>query len=182
MTNYLCIFLTLNLLLGFSTNVVSIRASQIIQTVKMSTSALKIISTDPSYIPLKTQLDNAKKFLSKIYKAEKTEYITTETIEFVDQGENFVSVSCNLCGREINMESWQVEMDKAYKKQFSDLVFITPCCHKKTSLNDLHYKSPAGFAKFFISIMDPQNGLTEMEIKQLQDVLGTKLRIVWARY
>jgi hypothetical protein len=148
----------------------------------MSTSVLKIISTNPSYMPDKNQLEGMKRFLSKIYKSGKTEYIITETIEFIDQGENFERVSCNLCGRDIDMETWQNEMDKAQVKQFTNLIFTTPCCHKKTSLNNLTYKSAAGFAKFVISILDPHTGLSEVELKQLQEISGTTLRIIRAHY
>jgi hypothetical protein len=148
----------------------------------MSSSVLKVISTNPSYFPDKIQLDGTKEFLSNIFGLEKIEYITSDTIEFVDQGENFESVSCNLCGREINIESWQNGMDKAYKKQFTDLIFVTPCCNRQTSLNDLKYKSPAGFAKSVISILDPISGLSEGELKQLEDISGTTLRIIWAHY
>jgi hypothetical protein len=182
MLNYICIFLLSHFLPGFSNNINSGTKNPAIQTETMSSSILKIISTNPSYIPDKNQMEGMKRFLSKMYKSEKTEYIITETIEFIDPGENFERVSCNLCGREINMETWQNEMDKAQVKQFTDLIFTTPCCHKKTSLNNLTYTSPAGFAKFVISISDPHTGLSEVELKQLQDISGTILRIIRAHY
>lgn len=148
----------------------------------MSSTVLKIIPSNPSYVPDRTKQDNAKYFLTQFYKIEKIEFSVTNTIEFIDQGENFESVSCNLCGRNIQIEGWQNEIDKAYTQQFTDLTFITPCCHKKTSLNDLIYKSAAGFAKFEMTIPDAQNELHEKELKELQDILGIKLRIIWAHY
>ena len=148
----------------------------------MSSSELKIISTIPSYIPDKIQLDDTRKFLSKMYEPDKIEFITSQTIEFIDQGENFETVSCNVCGREIDMESWQNEMDIAYQKQFTDLNFLTPCCNRQTSLNDLIYKSPAGFAKFVIRISDPNIEVSNNDLKQLEEILRTGLRIVWAHY
>ena len=149
---------------------------------KMSSTVLKIIPTNPYYVPDKIQQDKAKMFLIKLYKKEQIEFITTDTIEFVDQGENFDSVSCNLCGQNIEIEDWQNAMDKAYDKQFTDLEFITPCCHSKTSLNDLTYHSTAGFAKFIITISDAQTEIEEQDLNEVRQILGTPLRIVWAHY
>jgi hypothetical protein len=148
----------------------------------MSSTVLKIISTNPTYVPDKIQQDRAKIFLTKLYKNEQIEFITTDSIEFVDQGENFDSVSCNLCGQNVEIEDWQNAMDKAYEKQFTDLEFITPCCHRKTSLNDLTYHSAAGFAKFIMTISDAQNEVKERDLNELQQILGTPLRIIWAHY
>ena len=177
-----CIYLSLTLLLESSGNTPSNTKAPFKLTETISSSVLKIISTNPSYVPEKKQLDDIKVFLAKLYKTENTEYVLTEAVEFVDQGGNFESVTCNLCGHNINIESWQNELDKASEKHFTDLIFITPCCKRKTSLNDLIYKSPAGFAKFVINISDPKKELTETELKKLQNIAGTKLRVVWAHY
>ncbi len=152
------------------------------KTIAMSSSILKIISTDPSYLPDKIDQTNAKKFLTKFYKDHQIEFTTTDTTEFVDQGENFETVSCNLCGLDIEIEYWQNAMNNAYEKQFTDLTFVTRCCNKITSLNDLKYKWPAGFSKFIMSISDVQNELDEKNIKELQGILCTILRIIWAHY
>lgn len=149
---------------------------------KMSSTILNIISTNPSYVPDKTKQDKAKDLLSKIYIEEKIEFNTTDTIEFIDQGSNFESVFCNLCGRTIEIEEWQNAMDKAYESQFTDLIFITHCCDKTTSLNDLKYEWPAGFGKFTISVSDAQTEIDEKDLKKLQDILSTTLRIIWAHY
>ena len=103
-------------------------------------------------------------------------------IEFIDQGENFDKVSCNLCGQEIVIEHWQNAMDEAFERGFIDLDFITLCCHKKTSLNDLTYEMTAGFAKFVMTIIDATNEIEEKDINNLEEILGTKLKIIWARY
>lgn len=148
----------------------------------MSSTVLKIISTNPSYVPDKIRQNKAKTFLTKFYKNQQLQFATTDTIEFVDQGSNFDSVCCNLCGQNIQIEDWQNAMGKAYEKQFTDLEFITPCCHRKTSLNDLTYHSEAGFAKFVIAISDAQNELGEKDLNELQQTLETPLRIIWAHY
>jgi hypothetical protein len=148
----------------------------------MSSIVLKYIPTNPSYVPDSVQQDKAKHFLSKYYPNEQIEFKTTNSIEFVDPGETFESISCNLCGQNIEVENWQNSMGKAHAKQFTDLEYITPCCHNMTSLNDLTYHSAAGFAKFIMSISDARNELQETGLSELQHILGTPLRIIWAHY
>jgi hypothetical protein len=148
----------------------------------MSSTILKIIPADPYYVPYKINQNHAKTLLTKFYQGRQIEFVTTDTIEFVDQGANFESISCNLCRLNIEIEHWQNAMDNAFEKQFTDLTFMTHCCNKKTSLNDLNYKSPAGFAKFIITIPDAQTEIGEKDLKELQDILATTLRIIWAHY
>ena len=148
----------------------------------MSDTFLKLISTSPDFTPKKLNQDKAEEFLKTLFKNTKVEFIKTDNIEFVDQGVNFESISCNYCGRDITIENWQSAMDKAYKSNFKNLSFITPCCHKITTLNDLLYHPPAGFAKFVISIPNPPVDITDKEIKELEGILGTKVRKIWAHY
>jgi hypothetical protein len=147
----------------------------------MSLTVLKIIPLVPDYVPSDIQQEKAKMFLSGVFDLLHTELITTEEIEFVDQGENFESVSCNLCGQDISGEDWQDKMDLAYQSLFKNLNIMTSCQHE-TSLNDLNYKWPAGFAKFVISISDAQNVPSENELMQLHEILGMRMRVIWARY
>ncbi len=148
----------------------------------MSSTFLKIIPTNPSFEPGNETLAKAKKFLTSFYSSEQIEFIITPTIEFVDQGQNFENVSCNLCRQVIEVKDWQNVMDAAYEHQFTDLKFISLCCKKESSLNDLSYEKPAGFAKFVVCISDAQNELAKSEQLELQNILGTTLRVISARY
>lgn len=148
----------------------------------MSSTILKIIPTDATYLPDKAKQDEAKDFLSKAYRSGKINFINYDRIEFVDQGENFESVSCNLCGQNLEIEKWHEAMNKAYESQFSNLRFIVPCCNENISLNDLTYYLPAGFAKFIISISDPQKNVEEKDLNELSGLLQTPLKIIWAHY
>ena len=123
-----------------------------------------------------------KSLLSEHYPPEKIEVVTSDSIEFIDQGQNFERMKCNFCGRELETEKWQEFMDEAYEKHFEDLAFITPCCHNKSSLNDLKYEMPAGFAKFSILIDGASEEPTVEEKSQLEEIMGTKSRVIWAHY
>jgi hypothetical protein len=151
-------------------------------TTCMSSTHLKFISTNPDFIPSQSQKNQAKAFINSIFNNTEIEFNETKDIEFVDQGSNFESISCNICGRIIDNDYWQHTMDKAYETHFKVLTFITPCCHKKTSLNDLQYHWPAGFAKFQISILDPVGDIKTTEVSELEKILGTKVRKIWAHY
>ena len=148
----------------------------------MSDTILKLIPIKPDFIPAKEKQEQASLFINSIFKGDQIETILNEDVEFVDQGSGFESVSCNYCGANINMEVWQEGMNKAYETQFTDLTFITPCCSKTTSLNDLLYYQPAGFAKFIVSISNPKENILTDDLDELQKILGTELKIVWAHY
>ena len=169
-------------LLGCSGNTSQTSNTKPEQKVSMSSTVLKIIPTNPAYVPGTSEQEKAKDFLGKHYDKAQIEFTTTNTIEFVDQGANFDSVSCNFCGKNIETEVWQNAMDKAYEKQFTDLTFATPCCNKKTSLNDLTYHSAAGFAKFVMTISDAKNELTDKDFKELEEIIGSPIRNIWAHY
>jgi len=143
---------------------------------------LRIISTNPSYIPNNQQQQQAKDFLTKIYPKHKIEWISKDTIEFVDQGQNFDTIICPFCGKTIETEYWQDAMEKADQNHFTDLTIITPCCNKHTSLNDLRYITPAGFAKFILSVNDPETEIAQENITSLEKILGTQLRIIFTHY
>ncbi len=149
---------------------------------KMSTTILKFIPTAPVFIPTPINQDKVKAYLKSIFKNTEVKLVQTENIEFVDPGANFETITCDLCGRNINNDVWQHAMDKAYKNHFTDLSFTTPCCDKQTTLNDLKYQWPAGFAKFVIIIYDPIGDIKPNEFTELEKLLGTKIRKVWAHY
>ena len=140
----------------------------------MSHTLLKIISIDPGFVTNMETQEKAKAILAKHYRPSTIEFQTTDSIEFIDQGANFESVACNSCGRDLEMDEWQALVDNAFEKQFEDLTFITSCCHSKSSLNDLKYNMPAGFAKFTVSISEAPEEPTENELSQLEGLLGTR--------
>ncbi|TDX87285.1 hypothetical protein [Epilithonimonas xixisoli] len=147
----------------------------------MSESILKIIPTNPDYVPATVLQVQAKDFLEKIFTNNNVDFQTLAEVEFVDAGENFEPILCNVCSTEISADEWQDQMDEAFQKQFSDLSFQTSCKHH-TSLNDLNYQSSAGFAKFIISVADTQIELSKGEILELEKILKTYLRVIWAFY
>ena len=145
---------------------------------------LKIIPTEPNYEPSTEQQKEAIKYLTTEFSKNEISSALTKNVEFIDSGENFESVSCNLCGLNIDIDNWQEAMDKAFQTSFSDLSLLTPCCNKQTGLNDLEYDMPSGFSKYVIEVIDPDmsdNQKTDL-IKNLTGILGHDMKLIWAHY
>ncbi len=74
-------------------------------------------------------------------------------------------------------------MDKAYASAFEELAITLPCCGGTTSLNDLDYDWPAGFAKFVLEAMNPNVKDLDVEaVNRLEATLGCALRRIWTHY
>lgn len=149
----------------------------------MADYVLSIIPTSPSFV-----LDEGKRsdaldlFRGMVPDAEKVEFIVYDEVTFVHPFQNLYRIGCPKCGVELELLWWQSAMDEAYKSHFQDLEITVPCCQSKTSLNDIDYKWTAGFASFALQASYLSRGfLSESEIKQLEDVVGSPLRQVYAR-
>lgn len=107
----------------------------------------------------------------------------SDEIKFVDQGGNFQAIRCPHCSQELTLEWWHDRMDRAFERAFTDLSIVTPCCTELSSLNDLEYDLPAGFARFVLEAESPGCGwLSSVELSQIATDLGHPVRPIWARY
>ena len=147
----------------------------------MSENLLILIPFQPDFIPAQESQRAATAILREMVAAESiVESRTTAFIEFVDAGANFKSIACPLCRREIDTAWWSGAMDAAARSEFSDLGIVTPCCHKNTSLNDLVYDFPQGFARFRLQAINPHiPGLEGIQLSALEQALGCNLRVIW---
>jgi hypothetical protein len=131
---------------------------------------------------------------------------------FFDQGESSERIKCPFCEKELDNEWFGKAMNRAYGKKNRDLRIKLLCCGKGSSLNDLTYEWPAGFARFVLEARNPLMGdplpkgevpprlpLAELrkmhrrenletekvlqKVRQtLERILKTELRRIWARY
>ena len=150
----------------------------------MSEHFLSLIPTTPEYVPVAEALARARElFAGFVPAADEIEARITDEIEFVDQGENFERVRCPNCAAELAMEWWQEAMDTAYQTRFQNLKVTTVCCGFTTSLNELDYHWPAGFARFCLRVRGPrQKEVAPEHIRKLEEVLSTPLRQIWTHY
>ncbi len=149
----------------------------------MSDNILKLIPTTPHYKPGATAIQKACDLLSSYFsEAGEISYSLTEEVCFIDQGENWERVLCPACGIELDTAWWQQAMDTAYQTGFTDLSVNLPCCGVVSSLNDLRYELPAGFARFVLEIRNPDGDIGDDELRSLEQILGCGLRKIWAHY
>ena len=74
-------------------------------------------------------------------------------------------------------------MGQAGDDSFTNLVVTTPGCGPRTSLNDLAYERPVGFALRRVAVLNPQRGrLDEAELAQVATELGQPLKQAMAHY
>ena len=149
----------------------------------MSVNIICLISHDPTWQPTEEAAERARALFAAAFPDSyeiKMEF-HEETI-FVDAGGNAVSTSCPACGRDA-AAWWGDAMDGAYETHFRRLDITTPCCGLATSLNELRYEWLAGFARFTLEAVDPKvYPLDESLHRELEECLGSPLRIIWRHY
>jgi hypothetical protein len=149
----------------------------------MSNSVLKIFPVDPLCRPTSMIPGTLAQSIRDIFQPEcRISIIDQDDPFFVDQGENFERVVCPLCSKEMEISWWNEAMDRSSRSKFRDLMIIAPCCESRVSLNDLEYEWPAGFASFVIEIQDPRDDIQRDEMVALEEIIGCKLRKIWAYY
>jgi hypothetical protein len=74
-------------------------------------------------------------------------------------------------------------MGAAAASEFNDLLTRTRCCDVTTSLNDLKYEWPQGFARWWLEVMNPATpALSRQQLHALSDALGHSVRAVYVHY
>lgn len=127
----------------------------------MSTEVLSIIPTDPLWVPEAEAAEVARAILARVYPgAREVALDWHDDPVFVDQGENFEKVRCPGCHSDLPIGWWQHQMDEAYATNFQVLTVHLLCCAGDSSLNDLDYRWPAGFARFVLSAESPARART----------------------
>lgn len=57
-----------------------------------------------------------------------------------------------------------------------------PCCGHDSSLNALKYYLPCGFSRIEIGIENLEKTLDEEQLAEIGKILGTKVKVILARY
>jgi hypothetical protein len=142
----------------------------------------RLIPTVPSYVPeapaREAALERLKSFVSG---ARQVTAEVREHVEFVPAMGNFETVSCPVCGAVLDDAWWVQAMDAAYSESgFTDLRVTLPCCGATSSLNDLKYHFPQGFARFVLSAVEPPvSDLDDWQVRELEELVGCTLRKIW---
>jgi hypothetical protein len=150
----------------------------------MSDSILRIIPSDPAFVPDVDAQQCAAALVREAFpEADDVGLRTADDVAFVDAGANFDSVFCPKCANELAQDWWADAMDQAAAGRFVDLAVKLPCCGKTTTLNDLRYEMPQGFARFVVDVMNPTATSVPAGLEaRLRETLSCELRFIWAHY
>lgn len=146
----------------------------------MSDCITKIIPRDPLFIATETSLSNAKAIILQSIKCDSVVIEHNETPSFIDCGSNLESIRCPECGEALDFGWWGEAMDGAFEWGFLTLEVETPCCAKKTSLNELRYDFPCGFACCAVNVLNPVSPIDEKTLDSVRNILGTDVRVIQA--
>ena len=146
----------------------------------MSENWITIIPADPHARPAPTAIDAALALFKEL--APNAAQITTEgdgdQIQFFDCGGNFEEVRCPACKTRVEIRDWQRWMNADYGPPgFALNPFKMPCCGTQTTVNDLTYIWPQGFARIGVSARDPDLGrLSDDQLKAFEQAMGCPVR------
>jgi hypothetical protein len=148
----------------------------------MSDSCIALIPLDPLFLPqVEAIRAAADRFAAIAPEAGRIEIRSSDHIQFFDCGANLERICCPSCGSELDTEWWQERMDEDCGDEgFQLRDYRMPCCNHESSLNDLRYDWPQGFARFGIDAMNPNIGeLTDEQVREVELLLKTPLRVIY---
>jgi hypothetical protein len=161
----------------------------------MSDTVLKLIPTDPRFVPEQVRQRVALQALIEAFpRGEDAQAETYEDVTFIENGENTEAVICPHCSArlplrgndaaEANEEIFAFVFEPPEELPIPALQIDMPCCGRSTAAMSLSFDWPAGFARFELSIRNPDvpGPLDGMLRRRLEDLLGCPLLEVWAHY
>jgi phage FluMu protein Com len=145
---------------------------------------LKVIPADHRLELTEAQNQVIADLITKAFPVNEITFELKNKIEFVDSGVNLETISCPKCGSVIETELWQEEMTKAHETNFAYMDFVTPCCKKEVSLNNLKYDTESGFSKYQVTVINPDyDKINHSEfVTLLEKQTGIKMKLIWAKY
>jgi hypothetical protein len=159
----------------------------------MSDDYLKVIPVESTHIPPAHLHPRAVDYLERLFpKGDEVEVQVYEAVTFIDQGSNLEAIICPSCGIRMPLGdeddpavSWWHDLgDRLAEMPAESVSTAIPCCGATVKATDLLFDWPAGFARFEISVLNP-NVSADVSAAQMADlelILDCRLRKVWAHY
>ncbi len=157
--------------------------------VPVSDDYLRLIPTVPTFVPGAEAANAATEYIAGLFAGpgESADEVTHEffgTVEFIDSGVNTESAKCNLCHAPVDLV-WVFEVIDQRGDELDQLEVVLPCCGETSSLNDLEYDRPVGFASFEICVLNGTRDRYELqqdELDRLGSLVGHPVRQIRAHY
>ncbi|QDV04907.1 hypothetical protein Poly30_04010 [Planctomycetes bacterium Poly30] len=147
----------------------------------MSSYEIRLIPEQPALVPgLSLRMQAIALARSTFPGTRDVTFKVADGIQLVDCGGNLDHIRCPECGADLQA-AWSTAMDAAYDgDRFQDLGWTTPCCDHGTTLHDLDYDFPMGFARATLAIADPCRPMPQGFPAKVAGVLGCDLRLIQA--
>jgi hypothetical protein len=150
---------------------------------------------DSSFVPVADSHSVAVAALDRLFPdGEERDAKVYNSIRFIDQGELIEMIYCPGCAVATPVDYlqeddpgaswWDETCDLLNDTPVVELNVQMPCCGKTVPFTSLTFDSPAAFARFELSVHNPNvaGNLSESQLSELERSLGCKLKQVWARY
>lgn len=144
----------------------------------MSDYYVKIIPTSPQHTIFGCAVNDAVEIVKSSVNFDSVISNIYESPQFIDCGDGLETIKCPICGAELSFDWWGEAMNDAADTAFEDLAIMLPCCSNNSSLNDLKYHYPCGFARWDVSVLNPTTELSQECIKKIEEILNTSIRII----
>ena len=147
----------------------------------MSENFLRFIPANFLYLPSSFPQQEVQTLLTTTFPhADEIQVTITDEVVFVDSGTNLERIKCPVCKSLLPFDWWSQMMNRAYEEsRFTNLIVTVPCCQATTTLNDLQYEWPSGFARFLLEVRNPGDELKQEAFRHLEQILECRLRILW---
>jgi hypothetical protein len=162
----------------------------------MSDDVLKLIPEAREFLPPREAAEKARILLEDFFPdGEQAEVEFSETLQFRDGGQNIEKVRCPSCQKTTDIDPFRVnDIGTAWWYEFDDalsgatdlrkLSVKMPCCGKAASVQDIDFGNAADFSRFELCIWNPsaENGISAEQVAIIEELLGCKLKQIWAHY
>lgn len=166
----------------------------------MSDSMFKLIPVERGFVPPTAKHAAAIRKLEEFAPdGEEVETRVHPHLEFIDQGENLEAIICPSCKKRLEIDHFSEDdpIDKWWHKANDEAdvhhgkaVFELnpgatcrmPCCQAQVKFIDLEFDWPGGFARFELTVSNPDLDLTHQQIQELEQILGCRLKLIRAYY
>ncbi len=150
----------------------------------MSDDYVYVIPEEAGLVPDEAKRRSAVAYFRSIApRAGEVTISVSDHLEFIHCGANFGKIRCPSCGGLMELHTWQDWMNEDFQGKGQGFVLSKrplPCCGAQSSLHDLKYEWPQGFARFNVCAENPSIGkLSQEQCRRFDQLLGCPVRIIY---
>lgn len=149
----------------------------------MSDNYIHIIPEQAGFVPEEARRQEAVSYFREIGpKADEITASVTTNLQFIDCGQNFEEIRCPSCKAVVQLKWWQEWMNEDFSKKDGFILRQRkmPCCGARSTLHELAYDWPQGFARCDIRAMNPNFGkLSATHRTRFETILGCPVRAIY---